>query len=238
MQASKGRGLALKLELTDILDHGLDDHILIELADTRSSRRYRNQEQVQRALNLSGSEFPHALSTGYSSLRAATGPGSSSSRSKRARPPAAASPSPWSPANRRHPGASLLTAGPRATAASFRDTYASLAPLQKACLLNLAAKAAATILGGAACLDHWLRILSVQQDRLLVRTSAALEKAAALSPLFVNADALLHAAPAGYRRTRSFKTKDPTAVCSSLVSGARSRSKIIWWTPISTRPRA
>jgi hypothetical protein len=36
-----------------------------------------------------------------------------------------------------------------------------------------------------------------------------LEKAAASSPLFENADAILHAAPAGYRRTRSFKTKDP-----------------------------
>ena len=54
MQVSKGRGLALKLELTDILEHDLNDYTLIELSDTRSSRRYRNQEQVQRALLLSG----------------------------------------------------------------------------------------------------------------------------------------------------------------------------------------
>ena len=239
MQVSKGRGLALKLELTDILDNGLDDHVLIELADTRSSRRYRNQEQVQRALILSGiRSSPSALyrvliaprryrpRQFFVSLKEGETPGRKIAFPVEPGKVAGIQAAPYS---RLAPALQRLLS---------EITYASLAPLQKACLLNLAAKAAATILGGAACLDHWLRILSVQQDRLLVRTSAALEKAAALSPLFVSADALLHAAPAGYRRTRSFKTKDPTAVCSSLVSGARSRSKIIWWTPISTRPKA
>jgi len=210
MQASTGTGLALKLELTDILDNGLNDHVLIELADTRGSHRYRNQEQVQRALILSGIQRSHtalyrvliaprryrprqffvSLKEGETASRKIAFPVDPGKVAAIQAPPYAR----LAPALQR-----LLS----------EITYASLTPLQKACLLNLAAKAAATILGGAACLDHWLRILSVQQDRLLVRTSAALEKAAALSPLFVNADALLHAAPAGYRRTRSFKTKDP-----------------------------
>ena len=210
MQVSKGSGLALKLELTDILGNGLDDHVLIKLADTRSSRRYRNQEQVQRALILSGIRgSPAALyrvriaPQRYRPRQffAALEEGETASR-KVAFPV-----EPGKVAGIQAPPYSRLASALQRLLSEV--TYASLAPLQKACLLNLAAKAAATILGGAACLDHWLRILSVRQDRLLVRTSAVLEKAAALSPLFASADALLHAAPAGYRRTRSFKTKDP-----------------------------
>ena len=203
--------LALKLELTDILDQDLDDDTLIELADTRGSRRYRNEQRVKRAVTLSGiRQSPAAL------YRVRIAP-----RHHRPRQ-FFLSLEEGETASRRiaFPVAPGKVAGiqapphPRLAPALQRllpeTVYAPLAPLQKACLLNLAAKAAATVLGGgAACLDHWIRILSVQQDRLLIHTTAALEVAAASSPLFENADALLHAAPAGYRRTRSFKTKDP-----------------------------
>jgi hypothetical protein len=204
-------GLVLKLELTDILDRDLDDDTLIELADTRGSRRYRNEQRVQRAVTLRGirgcpaalyrvrvapqhyrpRQFFVSLKEGEAASRRIAFPGE-----------------PGKVAGILAPAHSRL---PPTLQRLFSETvYASLAPLQKACLLNLAAKAAATILGGASsCLDHWIRILTFQQDRLLIHTTAALEVAAASSPLFENADAVLHAAPAGYRRTRSFKTKDP-----------------------------
>ena len=54
MRGARDSGLTFKLELTDILEHDLDDYTLIELADTRGSRRYRNSQQVQRAVTLSG----------------------------------------------------------------------------------------------------------------------------------------------------------------------------------------
>lgn len=211
MQFAKNSGLSLKLELTDILDHDLDDYTLIELADTRGSRRYRNEERVQRAVTVRGircspaalyrvriapqryrpRQFFVSLQEGETASRKIAFPVESSKVSGIHAPPH----------SRLAPALQRLIP---------EITYASLAPRQRACLLNIAAKAAATILGGgSSCLDHWMQILSVQQDRLLIRTTAALELAAASSPLFENADALLHAAPAGYRRTRSFKTKDP-----------------------------
>jgi hypothetical protein len=210
MRVARNSGLMLKLDLTDILDHDLDDHTLIELADTRGSCRYRNQEQVQRTLILDG--IPRSPAALY---RVRIAPLRYRPRqffvplkegeiaSRRIAFPV----EPNKVAGIQAPPHSRLA--PALQRLLPETTYASLAPLPKACLLNVAAKAAATILGGgAACLDHWVRILSVQQDRLLIRTSTALEEAAALSPLFENADALLHTAPAGYRRTRSFKTKD------------------------------
>jgi hypothetical protein len=210
MRVARDSGLTFNLELTDILDHNLDDYTLIELADTRGSRRYRNEEQVQRALIVSGirrspaalyrvrvapqryrpRQFFVSLKEGETAIRRIAFPVE-----------------PGKVAGIQAPTHSRLA--PALQRLLPETTYASLAPLQKACLLNLAAKASATILGGAACLDHWIRILTFQQDRLLIRTTAALEEAAASSPLFENADAVLHAAPAGYRRTRSFKTKDP-----------------------------
>lgn len=210
MQAARDSGLTLKLELTDILDHDLDDYALIELADTRGSRRYRNAEQLQRTVSLSGiRRSPAALyrvriaPQHYRPRQLFVSLTEGETASRRIAFPV----EPGKVAAIQAPPYSRLA--PALQRLLPEITYASLAPLQTACLLNVAAKAAATILGGgAACLDHWIRILRVQQDRLLIRTSAALEEAAASSPLFEDAAALLHAAPAGYRRTRSFKTKD------------------------------
>ena len=151
MQVAKNSGLTLKLELTDILDHDLDDYTLIELADTRGSRRYRNEQRVKRAVTLSGiRQSPAALyrvrvaPQHYRPRQFFVSLKEGETASRRIAFPV----EPGKVAGIQAPPHSRLA--PALQRLLPETVYASLAPLQKACLLNVAAKAAATILGGGA----------------------------------------------------------------------------------------
>jgi hypothetical protein len=82
-------------------------------------------------------------------------------------------------------------------------------PKLKACLLNIAAKSAATALrDGQSCLDHYFGMISLEQDRLFIRTHAALREEVQNSPLFHSASAALHPPIPGYQIVDSYKTLD------------------------------
>ncbi len=97
---------------------------------------------------------------------------------------------------------------------SFRqgsDLYGDLDPVPKlkACLLNITAKSAATPLrDGTTCLDHYDGMIRMEQDRLFIRTHAALREEVQNSPLFHSVSAELHDPVPGYTITDSFKTFD------------------------------
>jgi hypothetical protein len=88
---------------------------------------------------------------------------------------------------------------------STLDTY----PLLKGCFLNITAKSAATKLQtGESCLDHYLGLVRVEQDRLFIRTTAALVEEAAHSNSFHEVSPALHDPLPGYNMLQSFKTFD------------------------------
>jgi len=79
----------------------------------------------------------------------------------------------------------------------------------KACLFNITAKSAATPLrDGKSCLDHYNGMIRMEQDRLFIRTDAALCEEAQNSPLFHSVSAALHDPVPGYTITDSYKTLD------------------------------
>ena len=91
------------------------------------------------------------------------------------------------------------------------DLYSALdsRPLLKACFLNIVAKSAATPLpDGSTCLDRYLGLLSIAQDRLFLQTTAALVEEASQSALFHPVSELLHNPLPGYHKVSSFKTFD------------------------------
>jgi hypothetical protein len=82
-------------------------------------------------------------------------------------------------------------------------------PKLKACLLNIAAKSAATQLrDGSSCLDHYQGMVRMEQDRVFIRTHAALREEVQNSPLFQRVSPALHEPVPGYAITDSFKTLD------------------------------
>jgi hypothetical protein len=83
------------------------------------------------------------------------------------------------------------------------------APRLKACLLNIAAKSAATPLrDGKSCLGHYNGMIRMEQDRLFIRVDAALREEVQNSPLFHSVSATLHDPVPGYTVTDSYKTLD------------------------------
>ncbi len=79
----------------------------------------------------------------------------------------------------------------------------------KACLLNIAKKSGATPLrDGTTCLDHYMSMIRMEQDRLFIRINPALMEEVENSPLFHSVSAALHEPVPGYVITESFKTLD------------------------------
>ncbi|MBN9662408.1 MAG: hypothetical protein J0H49_29685 [Acidobacteria bacterium] len=91
-----------------------------------------------------------------------------------------------------------------------QSLYDALDPQRKACLLNIAVKASATILGdGSDCLSHMGGLLKLRRDRFFVKTTAALfEETQNASRLFHEVSESLHHPPDGYQSAKSFKTFD------------------------------
>ena len=82
-------------------------------------------------------------------------------------------------------------------------------PKLKACLLNIAAKSAKTPLrDGSTCLDHYEGLIRMEQDRVFIRTHAALREEVQNSPLFHAVNPALHDPVPGYTITDSYKTLD------------------------------
>lgn len=82
-------------------------------------------------------------------------------------------------------------------------------PLLKACLLNIGAKSAATQLpDGSFCLDHCQGLIRIEQDRIFVRTTAALREEVQHSRLFHSVSTEAHDPVPGYRILDSYKTFD------------------------------
>ncbi|QOY85012.1 hypothetical protein [Paludibaculum fermentans] len=88
--------------------------------------------------------------------------------------------------------------------------YTALDAQRQACLLNIAIKASATILGdGTSCFSHMGGLLKLRRDRFFVRTTAALfEETQNASRLFHEVSEALHHPPDGYQPAKSFKTFD------------------------------
>lgn len=209
MPANEDPSFRLSFELTDVQDRDLNEYTLFEFFDTAGSRRYRSGSLVRRmaVVNVAGNR-PLAL------YRVRITPRRHRPRQLFLAPTAGENPcrklafavEPACVSGIEAPVFSQLN--PSLRRLLSEGVYAALGWRQQACLLNIAAKAAATPLGGKSCLDHWERTLDIQQDRVFARTDTALEREAARSPLFVEATALLHASPACYQRTSSYKTKD------------------------------
>lgn len=88
--------------------------------------------------------------------------------------------------------------------------YTALDAQRKACLLNICAKAATTMLDdGSNCLGHLGGLLKLRRDRFFARTTAALfEEAQNASRVFHEVSGALHHPPEGYVPAKSFKTLD------------------------------
>jgi hypothetical protein len=91
-----------------------------------------------------------------------------------------------------------------------KELYDNLDPVRKACVLNIAAKSAATrLLDGSTCLDHFGGLVTLRADRFFARTKGALREEAKNAKLvFRPAPDTLHHPPVGYTNAGSVKTLD------------------------------
>lgn len=200
----------LALELGDLGGNRIHDTVRVELAAVSGAARYCNRERVQGELTLTGIACnPNPL------YRLTVSPNCYRPRQvfvtlKPGGTVTLKLAFPVEPAKVRR----ILAPAYESLPAPLRGildqaAYDALRPLQLACLLNLAAKTSATLLGdGRSCLDHLNGIVKIQQDRILARTRAALEEETSQSPLFRRVSGRLHPPPPGYRPARSFKTMD------------------------------
>lgn len=87
--------------------------------------------------------------------------------------------------------------------------YDAFSPMQKACLLNVAAKAR----HGTAdrCLRHVGRLLKVEQDRCFCEVAASMPSFLQRSDMFRTVNGSLHTPLPGYVREESYKSRDAHA---------------------------
>ncbi|MFB3779037.1 MAG: hypothetical protein ACE141_15575 [Bryobacteraceae bacterium] len=200
----------LALQLADLRGDSIRDIVRVELAAVSDATRYCNRERVQGELTLTGIACDpnplYRLTVSPDCYRprqvfVTLKPGQTVTRELAF---------PVEPAKVRRVLAPPYEFLPPPLRSILEPAaYAGLRPLQLACLLNLAAKTSATLLGdGRSCLDHLNGIVKIQQDRILARTRAALEEETSQSPLFRRVSGRLHPPPPGYRPARSYKTMD------------------------------
>jgi hypothetical protein len=217
----------LELRVTDVRGSDLHDTIRIELFDAQGNCDYRNREQVRRQITLTGIECgplafyrvavtPTRYRTRQTFVAIKEGKTATVNLSFpveprkvkdiQARPFPDLAPSLQAvleisdiPAYRDDKGNPL----------QGEQLYEALKPRDRACLLNLYAKASNTVLAdGKSCFDHFGGLTLLHQDRFFARTHGALEEEAAVSPLFREESGALHEPPAGYTLGHSFKTRD------------------------------
>jgi hypothetical protein len=89
--------------------------------------------------------------------------------------------------------------------------YKALGPLRRACLLNIATKAADKTTADN-CLPSFGDLLIMRQDRLFARVAPDLREQLRAAPMFKSAPGALHEPPPGFSPPlESFKSKDPHA---------------------------
>jgi len=98
------------------------------------------------------------------------------------------------------------------TGLSGRALYQQMDPLRKACLLNIATKAADAKTAGN-CLPTFRGLLISRQDRLFARVTPGLVELLQTGAMFKSAPATLHEPPQGFEMSvhGSFKSKDAHA---------------------------
>ena len=98
------------------------------------------------------------------------------------------------------------------TGLSGRTLYQQMGPLRKACLLNIAAKAADEKTAGN-CLPTFRGLLISRQDRLFARVTPGLVELVQNGVMFKSAPSTLHEPPQGFEMSvhGSFKSKDAHA---------------------------
>jgi hypothetical protein len=219
----------LELELTNASGGDLNDFVRVELFATSTSNHYQNNLQVRRSIAVR--DIAANASTVYRvALTPANyrlvqffvmlGDGRTASQTVAFPVDPARVTGLQAPAfgALRPEAQGMLTQSeiPRFLApdGSFRqgsDLYTFLdgIPRLKACFLNIVAKSAASPLrDGSSCLDHYSGMIRMEQDRLFIRTHAALREEVQNSPLFHGVSADLHDPVPGYTITDSFKSLD------------------------------
>jgi hypothetical protein len=222
---------SLELELTTSGGANLNDFVRIELFSLQGSRHYRNNVQATRLVTVRGIE-----ASPFNTYRVMISPSNhrtvqffqTMADGQTARParPTRCPADPNRVIGIAAPAHSTLDSRvqsilaqsqiPRFVDASGSfiqgpDLYAALdtSPRLKACLLNIAKKSSATVLrDGKSCLDHYTGMVRMEQDRLFIRTTAALLEEAQNSPIFHQADSSLHDPIPGFAITGSYKTFD------------------------------
>ena len=220
---------SLKLILTDASGNDLNDGITVDLFSQRTSQRYQVSQNVLREIQIDGIDISggpvyrvmvtptnHRIIQFFVMLSEGS-------------PTSFSAPVPVDPKkvlSINGPGFDRLPPKARqmlseAEVPAFNDgaggflqglpLYTALAPfpLLKACYLNIVAKSAQTSLpDGGNCLDHYEGLLRMEQDRLFLRTTAALVEETAQSNAFHEVSAALHDPLPGYSIVSSFKTFD------------------------------
>jgi hypothetical protein len=95
---------------------------------------------------------------------------------------------------------------------SGSELYRQMGPLRKACLLNIAAKAADAVTAGN-CLPTFQGLLISRQDRLFATVAPGLVDIVQKGAMFKSAPGALHEPPPGFAMSvhGSFKSRDPHA---------------------------
>jgi len=219
----------LELELTNAAGGDLSDFVRIELFSTSTSNHYQNNVQIRRTVAVGGIEVGASsvykvmlTPSNYRLVQFFVMLGDGQTESQRVSFPV----DPARVTGLEAPAFGALRAEAQTMLAqseiprflapdgSFRqgsDLYAVLdaTPRLKACFLNIVAKsAAAPLRDGLSCLNHYSGMIRMEQDRLFIRTHAALREEVQNSPLFHSVSAELHDPVPGYQITDSFKTLD------------------------------
>lgn len=230
----------LKLELVDARNHGINDHVRIELSAVELSNRYSRDVAVRRTVTIAGIEcgassvyrvmlWPsdYRPVQFFTTIRG----GRTTTRDPVRFPVDASQVAGISPPDFRSlderlrrmlgdtdfehdEGLRPLVDSPAITANPARKgelLYQALDAVRKACLLNIARKAAATrLLNGSACLDYLGGLTRLRGDRFLARVTGPLrEEVQNSTSVFHEVSEALHHPPTDeYVAARSFKTDD------------------------------
>lgn len=219
----------LKLTLTDAAGNDLDDHITVDLFSQQTSRQYQAIQRIAREIQIDGIDI-----SGGPLYRVMVTPANHRIIQffvmlSEGKPVEFSAPVPVDPQKVVSINAPVYDRLPAKAQAMLNEAeiprfndgaggflrgltlYAALDqyPLLKACFLNIVAKAGNTTLpDGRTCLDYFAGLVRVEQDRLFLKTTAALVEETAHSNSFHPVSAALHEPLPGFSMVSSFKTFD------------------------------
>ncbi|MGH9667164.1 MAG: hypothetical protein ACRD9L_22295 [Bryobacteraceae bacterium] len=219
----------LKLTLTDAAGNDLNDQITVDLFSQQSSKQYQASQRIARNIQIDGIDI-----AGGPLYRVMVTPANHRTIQfflmlSEGKTSVFSAPAPVDPGKVVSISAPVFDRLPvkarqmlnEAQIPLFNDgaggylqglpLYAALDryPLLKACYLNIVSKSAQTNLpDNQTCIDHYAGLVRIEQDRLFLRTKAALVEETAHSNSFHQVSAALHDPLPGYSIMSSFKTFD------------------------------